>query len=252
MNRDEAKQILLLYRPGTADAEDPQIVAAMELARRDAELGAWFNEQVQFHRFIRGKLRAIEVPPHLKAMLLARSAIIAPQPWWARPVSAIWLGTAAVVCGIILSVALLWPRPGISLQFADFQERMVSEVQRQYVMDWKTSDMTQLRASIAAHGGQADYGVPPGLARLKLTGGGVLKWQSNPVSMLCFDRGEGRMLFLFVMKRDAVKHPPPVRNPELGVVHNFMTASWTSGDNAYVLAGEGEKDLETFARNYLD
>ena len=28
----EAKEILLLYRPGTADAEDPQVITAVELA----------------------------------------------------------------------------------------------------------------------------------------------------------------------------------------------------------------------------
>ena len=35
MNRDEAKTILLLYRPGTADAGDPEISAALALAKQD-------------------------------------------------------------------------------------------------------------------------------------------------------------------------------------------------------------------------
>lgn len=74
MNRDEAKQVLLLYRPGTAEAEDPEIVAAMEVARRDPELGAWFHQHVQFQTYMRGKLRAIEVPRRLKTRLLARAA----------------------------------------------------------------------------------------------------------------------------------------------------------------------------------
>ena len=38
MNHDEARQILLLYRPGTADAEDPQIAEALALAKREPEL----------------------------------------------------------------------------------------------------------------------------------------------------------------------------------------------------------------------
>ena len=33
MNRDEAKTILLLYRPGTADADDPEFAAALALAK---------------------------------------------------------------------------------------------------------------------------------------------------------------------------------------------------------------------------
>jgi hypothetical protein len=59
------------------------------------------------------------------------------------------------------------------------------------------------------------------------------------------------MLFLFVVKRHAVKDPPPADSPKLGVLHEQMTASWTKGDNTYVLAGPGEEDLDAFARKYL-
>jgi len=44
MNHNEAKDILLLYRPGTADVADPQIAEALALAQRDAELARWFGE----------------------------------------------------------------------------------------------------------------------------------------------------------------------------------------------------------------
>ena len=37
MTHEEAKEILLLYRPGTPDAEEPEIIQAMEVARSDAE-----------------------------------------------------------------------------------------------------------------------------------------------------------------------------------------------------------------------
>ena len=40
VNPNEAKTILLLYRPGTADAEDPQIAAALALAKQRAGTGA--------------------------------------------------------------------------------------------------------------------------------------------------------------------------------------------------------------------
>ncbi len=256
MNREEAREVLLLYRPGTADAEDPQVVSAMEVARRDPELGEWFQRHVAFQSAMRDKLRQIEVPSHLKTALLARTKlglparIVAP-PWWTRPTT-VWLSAVAAVCAVVLVVAVLWPRASASPnRFASFKERMVSEVQRQYAMEWETSDMNRLRQSIAARGGRADYTVPRGIAKLKLTGGGVLKFQSNPVSMVCFDRGGGQMLFLFVMKRDAVKDPP-AQTPQLSIVHEYKTASWSQGDNTYVLAGDEEKDLQTFAKTYLD
>jgi hypothetical protein len=55
------------------------------------------------------------------------------------------------------------------------------------------------------------------------------------------------MLLLFVMKRSAVKDPPP-ETPQLAKVHQMVTASWTSGDNSYVLAGPEEAG---FIQKYL-
>ncbi len=250
MNRDEAKQVLFLYRPGTADAEDPEIVAAMEVARQDPELGRWFNQHAEFQKAMRAKLRHIEVPTHLKGALLAKDKIVRPAVWWSRP--AVLPIAAAAALALFLGLAVVWFKTASGNQFANFQERMVSEVQRQYVMEWTTSDMSQLRQSIASRGGQSDYEVPSGLRDLKLTGGGVLRWHTNPVSMVCFDRGGGQMLFLFVMKRQALNNPPSASGkPQLAVVHEWLTASWTKGDNSYVLAGQEEADLRTFARKYL-
>jgi len=71
VNPKEAKAILLLYRPGTADAEDPQIAQAMEVARRDPELGRWFTNHRRFQEAMRRKFRQIKVPSRLKIALLA-------------------------------------------------------------------------------------------------------------------------------------------------------------------------------------
>ena len=250
MNRDEAKQVLLLYRPGTADAEDPEIVSAMELARQDPELGNWFNNHVQFQQGMMAKMRGLEAPNHLKAELLAGFRKVVRPPWWTRP-APVWI-TAAAACVLLLGLITFPPHREYPNQFSAFKERVVGEVQRQYAMDWETSDMSRLRESIAAHGGRADYSVPKGLANLKLSGGAVLKWQRKPVSMVCFDRGGGKMLFLFVLEKDAVKDPPPTTGPQLAVVHDLMTASWTQGGNAYVLAGPEEQNLQAFAKKYLD
>jgi hypothetical protein len=114
-------------------------------------------------------------------------------------------------------------------------------------MDWQTGDMRELREKIAAKGGPADYELTKGIAKLKLTGGAVMPWRNNPVTMVCFDRGDKQMLFLFVMKRTAVKDPPP-KSPQLAKVNDLLTASWTSGDETYLLAGPQEPE---FAQKYL-
>lgn len=248
MTREEAKLVLLLYRPDTADAEDPAVVKAMEVACQDPELGQWFEQHVRFQREMRRKLREIKPPAHLKASLLAGQVAVLPAAARWRP-AGIWLAAAAILV-VLSGLAAFWLRPAAEAnQFARYQERMVGQAIREYVMEWETSDLAKLLDLTASRGGPSDYEVPKGLKGLKLTGGGVLQWQTHPVSMACFDRGGGRMLFLFVMNRKAVKDPPSP-SPRLALVHDWMTASWTRGDNAYILTGSGEKDPEAFLKKY--
>jgi hypothetical protein len=240
----EAKAILLLYRPGTADAEEPEIGAALELARRDAELARWLEQHCAFQAALRARFRELPVPERLRNARPAGRKIIRPQPWWNHPVS---LAAAAAVV-LFLGLAPLFFKPDRPGSFTNFQSRMIGSALREYRMDVVTNDMRQVRAFIAAHGAPADYQVAPGLGRLQLTGGGLLRWRSNPVAMVCFDRGDNQMLFLFVLNRAAVKDPPPEQTPRVAKVRQLLTASWSQGDNTYLLAGPDEPD---FVRKYL-
>jgi len=247
MNSSQAKEILLLYRPGTAEMADPQMAEALELARQDPELGRWFDQHRAFQKAMRAKFQQIEVPAHLKASLLIRGAvapkILPPQAWWRSP---IWLTAAAAVL-LLLGLYGVWLKPRTPDRFANYQARMVSQALREYRMDLVTNDMHQIRQFMAARGAPDDYRVPQGLERLQLTGGGLLAWRSNPVAMVCFDRGDKQMLFLFVMKRTALKDPPP-EAPQVSKVSQILTVSWTRGDNTYVLAGPEEAG---FVQKYL-
>jgi hypothetical protein len=243
----EAREILLLYRTGTADAADTEMAEALALARQDPELGRWFEQHRAFQKAMRARFRQIEVPAHLKASLLiqkpAQRTFVTPQVWWRRPV---WLTAAAAVL-LVLGLISAWLKPRVPDRFANFQSRMVGAAQLAYRMDLETNDMQQVRQLMASRGAPADYDVPPALEHLQLTGGGGLTWRSNPVAMVCFDRGDKQMLFLFVMKRSAVKDPPP-KTPQLVKVRQMLAASWTHGDNTYVLAGPEEAD---FLKKYL-
>jgi hypothetical protein len=245
VNRSEAQRVLLLYRPGTAETGDPEMLEALELARRDPELGQWFEQHRAFQKTMRARFRQIEVPAHLRTSILAQAPaqgpiISQPQPWWRQPAWTMAVAVAVVV--VLAGLAGLWLRPHRADQFANFRARMVSDALREYQMDIQTNVMRVVRQDLAARGAPADYVVPPGLARLHLTGGGRLTWHSNPVAMVCFDRGDKQMLFLFVLNRSALKDPPPA-TPRLAKVNALLTASWTQGDKAYVLAGPEETDF---------
>jgi len=241
MNHDEAKSVLMLYRPGTDDAEDPEIEEAIAVARRDPDLAAWFENHCRFQQVMRAKFRQVQTPEHLKDALLARHKIVPLRVWWQNPV---WLSAAAAI--VLLLALLLRPGPTVPDRFANYREMMVSIALKNYRMDWETSDMPQLRQLIAGKGAPSDYDVPHGLEKLKLTGGAAFTWRSNPVSMVCFDKGNKQMLFLFVLRNAALKDPPPTNNPDLAKVSSYLTASWRNGDKTYVLVGSDEPGFKNY------
>jgi hypothetical protein len=236
----EAQEILLLYRPGSVDGRDTEIAEALHLVHQDEALRRWYEQHCTFQTALRKKFRQIEVPADLKARILAAQKIVHPPVWWRSPA---WLAAAAVV--LVLGLASLLITPRTPDRFVDFEGRMVRTVLREYRMDVVTNDMRQLRDFLAANGAPADYAVPTGLEQLPLTGGGLLRWRSRPVSMVCFDQGGSQMLFLFVMDRAAVKDPPPA-TPRLGKVNKLQTASWSRGGRTYLLAGPEETDLHKY------
>jgi len=233
----------LLYRPGSADAFDPEIAEALREVENDAELAAWFRQHCNFQQAMQRSLRRMEPPADLKARLLASRKVV-PLPFWNRP-AARWAMAAAMM--MVAGGFLLFREPQRNDRFANYQFRMVASAVREYHMDVQTSDMTQLRSLLAAGGAPADYVVPSGLKSRQLSGGGVLKWRGHPVSMVCFDRGDKQMLFLFVTDRSAFKDAPE-QKPQVAHVDDLLSVSWAEGDKIYTLAGPDEPE---FLQKYL-
>jgi len=44
VNSQQAKAILMLYRPGVSEPDDSELAAALDLAKRDPELQRWLLE----------------------------------------------------------------------------------------------------------------------------------------------------------------------------------------------------------------
>lgn len=238
MTTQQAKQILLLFRPGRGDEADPEIAAALDLAERDPELQAWFREHCAFTEVLRKKFAELPVPKTLIGdILLGPKVVRGPSQWWSRRAA---LAVAASLA-LLAIVGAFWRSAQPRLNFQNYRARMVGTILREYRMEIITNDMEAVRAYLAQKSAPADYEVPNALTVTTLTGAGVLSWQAQPVSMVCFDRGNKDMVFMLISQKQHLRAPPPA-TPELASVKDLATASWSTRDKVYLLIASGNPE----------
>ena len=251
MTLDQAKQILLAWRPGHPEETRGELAEALSLARRDPALGAWLARHQSFQQGVQRRFQSITPPADLTRRILDRgtataahkrnsgAAVRGPRSWWQRPA---WLAAAAAVvlllcwCGPLL----LRKQEAEQAGFATFRSRMVGLVLRQYSMDIVTNDMVQIRQFLAQRQAPADYVLPGDLQALPVSGGGVLSWRDQRVAMVCFDTPETGTLFLFVVPASSVQSPPE-STPRYEQVSRLMTASWSRQGKTYIAATSGDR-----------
>ncbi len=254
MTRDEAKRILVLYRPWSKDADDPAFTEALALARTDAELERWFEQHCAAQKAVRAGFKKIAPPAGLKEQIISeqRARLIS-----ARQRRNTLVATLAVVI-LILGVGTgWWIRRSLAASetdFAAYRSRMVRTALKNYGMELETNSAPAIRAYLAQHQAYADYVLPAPLVTATNTGCGVLKWQGHRVTMVCFHSGrplpsgEKTDLFLFVMERSAAADAPGTNQPQFARVNQLNTATWSQDGMIYLLAAPGD---EEFLKKFL-
>lgn len=245
MNRDDARNILLLYRPDSVDAVDSQVTEALALAKQDAELEAWLRDYCSRQEVLRAKFRQIQVPAGLKEQIISEQAAHERFVAWRRNTLLVAVAASIVV---LLTLAAFWSRPPANDDaLAIYQSRMVGAALRGYSMDLPTNNGDQIRAFLKQNQAPADYVLPAPLGKLALTGCAIQSWQGTKVSMICFRTGKplpaGQLadVWLFVVDRASVKNAPPDGPAQLARVNQLITAAWSQGDKLYLLGMAGDE-----------
>src|SRR5437879_363453 len=110
MTNTEAKFILAAYRANGGDAGDAAMADAVQQAKNDPLLRAWFQRAQGHDAAVAAKLREISPPAGLREAILAGGRAStgirqARRPAWLRPT---WLAAAAAI--LILAGGLGWWR----------------------------------------------------------------------------------------------------------------------------------------------
>jgi len=254
MTDREAKEILKLYRPGTADAEDPAFAEALGVCERDGQLKVWFAEHCALYFAFRTKFRNIRVPEGFKEQILAERPANTPGTFWRKTPgwqkAVLLAGAVAALAMIVSNLKNLIPHHEPH-DFASYCSYVVSSADRAYGMNQSTN-LDQIRSHFASGANIADYQVPANLEKnAKIAGFAATDWQGKKVSMLCFNSGRplthGRVsdVWLFITESTVAKDAPASAIPKLEKLNGLpgiVAAAWTSGNRTYILATPGDEE----------
>lgn len=254
MTNEQAKQILQLYRPDTADATDPSFADALAACERDAELKQWFAQHCALYAAIRSKFKKIAVPDALKEQIIAERPLQR-TPTWQKAV----LAGGALACA---ALALMFIMPQVTPRephdFATYRSTMGKlAIVNYYQMEMTSSDLNAIRTYLSEKKAIADYVLPENLRNNAKALGCVstLTWQGKPVTMVCFatgrpiaDPNRPSDLWLFISTDSVATDGPKTSTPTFAQSNGLITASWKVGNRTYLLATQGDRQ---FLEKYL-
>lgn len=243
MNRNEAKSILEVYRPGDEAAGNPRLAEALALARTDAELAAWLARDQKWDALVRQGLRALPVPAGLRANVLAEQKVVAlptatpGAAWftWRSPV--LWAMAAGLM--LLAGVAAIRLNRAPANNLNAFAQAMISAAaDSTNHVDVHNQDLKEVKGWLGDHHNLADITLPPALGEQQwLAGCRALAWKGHPVAMLCFLPPHALHVDLFVTAAANLSDPPLTGQPVFQKLKDDAMVAWVNDENLYVLAG---------------
>jgi hypothetical protein len=174
------------------------------------------------------------------------------MPLWQR--RSVVLAAVAVIAVLTGLVSITWPTRRGDVGFNVYRNQMTGIALVGYGMDLPTNNLADVQAYLAQHGAPANYNLPATLKNTTLTGCAIKSWLGAKVSMICFQSGkplppgQSSDVWFFVVNRNSVLHAPTDTAPIVTRVNRATTATWSEGDNLYVLVTDGD---ENFLKKYL-
>ena len=238
--KEQARLLLSAYRPGGSDANDPAFAEALALAQRDPQLRAWLEDSQHFDRAISERLRSLDVPPDLRATILAGAKLSRPRHWWQR--GQLWAAAAAVVV-LAAAIAIMWPAsaPELATWQTDSLEILDAVEKAALSLDVENPQLAPLVDWLNTRAGPAPALVPLPLAGKRTFGCKMILSHGRKVSMICFDLGNREAAHLFTTPRAGLRILPPDNHPAFKQLRNWNLASWSSGQQVHMLASDIEE-----------
>jgi hypothetical protein len=246
MSRDQAKEILSAFRPGTEDERDPVFVEALQLAEQDRELSAWLAERQAFDAAVKRRLAASLLPPDLSEQIRIGATLRQTKARQRR--QRLWALAACLVLLLTLAGLFLYQwKFTETTQFAACRSDMVHFLQKFPKLDLETSSIAQARRWLDETRHLQEVQFPSGLQRFPTIGCRTLEWHGRPLGLVCF-MVDGEVVHFIVIPRSSIPDGPPTLEPQFTRVGGETTVAWSRGDLTYLVLA---KASEGFLRGRL-
>ena len=243
-------------RPNGQDDADPAIAKALDQCKSDPQLTTWADCEKRQDAELCKKLRAVEPPPGLRDRILAGAQVKRSgwRSWFERR---LWpsfgkselVAVAAIVLVIVSAALFRTSNPGV--ESLNWQEAAAIEVAKIEAdgstgpLDHVVNDLPQIRSWLAEQTCPSPASLPPQVRKLPIFGCAKRAWRGQPLSIVCFDFGNGREVHLVTIDRKNLPAPPPEHAPVFAELRGYETASWSEGSVAMMLIGKvGRSELD--------
>jgi len=245
MSRDQAKEILSAFRPGTEDERDPVFIEAMQVAEHDAELAAWLAERQAFDTAVKHRLAASPLPTGLFEQI--RIGATRRQTDARHKRQRLMALAACLVLFLTLGGLWMYHRNFQTTQFAACRSDIIRFLQQFPRLDLETANLAQARQWLADTRHLQQVQFPAGLTRFPTIGCRTLEWRGHRLGLICF-MVDGEVVHFIVIPRSSIPDGPPASEPQFARVAGETTVAWSRGELTYLVLS---KASEGFLRKRL-
>jgi hypothetical protein len=242
MNNTEAKFILNAYRPNGGDANDATFRDALEQAKTDPELAAWFAREQAHGNAVAAKLREITPPAGLRDAILvggrasggsfASESATTKRVFWNQPV---WLAAAAAIAVLLVVSVSLWPKRAVAgAALTDFALVDALESEKHGGHGAATG---AFQAALTKDTTRLAGAMPIDFAALKTNGCRTVSVAGRDVLEVCFQRN-GTWFHCYVARVEDFPGAPAKAGPIFAQSGKVAAAAWADGTHRFVVASD--------------
>lgn len=262
MNKEEIKEKLSVFRPGTDDEQDPFFKDALDYLKEDSDLATWFELEKSFDGAVRDKVAEIPVPADLKAQIIQASngldsvenkgesdpIIQLDERQKPRNFGFLYAMAAVLVAGFFILPSLLNPEGGgMSVaESKNWPNAMASWLTRDYPSNVQRASSIQEAKSYFQEKHTLSYpefDSQLALTQMPLVGCQAINWSDKTVFLTCF-RFENTVVHLMVLPglEDGLSTHPKFQDFGSKANQHYQAAAWTDGSQSYMLITDSKSN----------